>query len=209
MNQESLKYITYGMYLVGFNDSNHLGGCIINTLSQVTSTDMLFTINLNHNNYTNEAIKKTKRFSVSILKEDTSPSIIQTFGFKTSKETEKFKSIPYEMKENLPILKESCGYLIFEVKEIINCITHDIILAKLVSCDTKENENAMTYKYYHEVIKGRAPKNAPTYQEEKTTKESYVCDICGYIVEGEPPDDFICPICGANKSHFKKKEKNI
>ena len=34
----------------------------------------------------------------------------------------------------------------------------------------------MTYKYYHEVIKGKAPKNAPTYQapEKITNKETWV-----------------------------------
>lgn len=45
----------------------------------------------------------------------------------------------------------------------------------------------MTYKYYHEVIKGKAPKNAPTYQapEKITDKETWACQICGYIYEGD------------------------
>lgn len=28
----------------------------------------------------------------------------------------------------------------------------------------------------------------------------YVCDICGYVVEGEPPDE--CPVCGAKREKF-------
>lgn len=28
----------------------------------------------------------------------------------------------------------------------------------------------------------------------------YVCDICGYVVEGEPPDE--CPVCGAGRERF-------
>ena len=67
----------------------------------------------------------------------------------------------------------------------------------------------MTYKYYHEVIKGKAPKKAPTYIEEETTstdnEEVWVCDICGYKHKGPLPDNFKCPICGADKSHFKNK----
>ena len=69
----------------------------------------------------------------------------------------------------------------------------------------------MTYKYYHEVIKGNAPKNAPTYQEiEKniSDKTIYICEICGYVHEGELPDDFICPICGAEKKYFRKNKWN-
>lgn len=32
----------------------------------------------------------------------------------------------------------------------------------------------------------------------------YICDICGYTVEGEVPD--FCPICGAKKEKFVKFE---
>jgi rubrerythrin len=27
-----------------------------------------------------------------------------------------------------------------------------------------------------------------------------VCDVCGYVVEGEPPDE--CPVCGAGRERF-------
>ena len=44
-------------------------------------------------------------------------------------------------------------------------------------------------------------------EEKKVTK--WVCDICGYIYEGEEvPDDYVCPLCGADKSHFVKVEEN-
>mgnify|MGYP001527616549 FL=1 len=71
----------------------------------------------------------------------------------------------------------------------------------------------MTYEYYHKVIKGSAPKNAPTYRSEQesttVTKKDvrrFKCDICGYEVESETnlPDDFVCPICGFDRSHFKE-----
>ena len=70
----------------------------------------------------------------------------------------------------------------------------------------------MTYAYYHEVIKGSAPKNAPTYQKEtfpeasQTSSRTYKCDICGYTAESYDglPDDFVCPICGVDRSHFKE-----
>ena len=38
----------------------------------------------------------------------------------------------------------------------------------------------------------------------------YVCDLCGFIydeaTEGPMPDDYVCPLCGADKSHFKPEE---
>lgn len=33
----------------------------------------------------------------------------------------------------------------------------------------------------------------------------YVCDVCGYEYEGDltqEPADYVCPICGVDKSHF-------
>jgi Rubrerythrin len=37
----------------------------------------------------------------------------------------------------------------------------------------------------------------------------YVCDVCGYTFEGDlpaQPDDFVCPVCGADKGHFEKQD---
>lgn len=39
--------------------------------------------------------------------------------------------------------------------------------------------------------------------------KQYICKVCGYIheTEGELPDDFKCPICGAGKDAFVLKEE--
>ncbi len=38
--------------------------------------------------------------------------------------------------------------------------------------------------------------------------KEYICTVCGYVhkTEGELPEDFVCPICGAGKDAFKLKE---
>lgn len=40
--------------------------------------------------------------------------------------------------------------------------------------------------------------------------KQYICTVCGYIheTEGELPDDFKCPICGAGKDAFVLKKKS-
>lgn len=37
----------------------------------------------------------------------------------------------------------------------------------------------------------------------------YICTICGYVykTEGDLPDDFKCPLCGAGKDAFVLKEE--
>lgn len=39
--------------------------------------------------------------------------------------------------------------------------------------------------------------------------KQYICTVCGYIheTEGELPDDFKCPLCGAGKDAFVLKEE--
>lgn len=210
MNQEILKDISYGMYIVTAKLDRNVG-CVINTLSQITSENPLISISLNKNNYTNEVIKKTGKFAISILSEKTNPQVIGTFGYKSSKDINKFAEVEYEKVDNLHVIKEeSCGYLICEVTNIIDCETHDIFVARVIGSNKFNDNIPMTYKYYRDVIKGKSPEKAPTYikEEIKPSKNIYVCEICGYEyeTEGELPYDFVCPLCGATKDKFYKKQ---
>ena len=213
MDKKILRNISYGVYVVSTKYDNKDAGCIINTLTQITSENPLISISLNKNNYTSELLKKANKFIVAIISEDIDPNIISTFGFTSSKDVDKFANFSYEEVDGIKVLNKGiCGYIVCEVKDIVDANTHEVIIAKVI--DTKKyNENKeMTYRYYHEVIKGSAPKNAPTYEEKEEKKEEqvgkkkYVCDICGYeyLTDGELPDDFVCPLCGADKSHFKE-----
>ncbi len=197
MDKKIFRDISYGMYVVTSKDS----GCIINTLTQITSENPVVTISLNKENYTNEITKKENTFVVSILSENVDKNIISTFGFQSSKDIDKFKDFEYEIINNTKVLKDTIGYLVCEVINVVDSGTHDIFIGKVI--DTKKNNESapMTYKYYHEVIKGKAPSKAPTYIEEK--EEGYVCDVCGYVHKGKLTDDFVCPICGVDASHFK------
>lgn len=40
-------------------------------------------------------------------------------------------------------------------------------------------------------------------EAEETTVARWVCDVCGYVYEGDAlPEDFKCPLCGAGPDHF-------
>ena len=202
MDKNLLRDITYGMYVVTTSNA----GCIINTMTQITSENPIISISINKNNFTNEKLKEERNFAVSIISEKTNPNLISVFGFSSSKDKDKFEIFEYEEINNIKVLKEeTTGYLLCEVIDIIDCETHDIFLGRVIDMKKLNDNIPMTYKYYHEVVKGKAPKNAPTYIEEKVEDDVYVCDICGYTQKGEIPDDFICPICGQGKEHMKKR----
>ncbi|MDD6506763.1 MAG: flavin reductase, partial [Prevotellaceae bacterium] len=164
--------------------------------------------------YTLDAIKRAGRFSLSILAEDTNPAIISSFGFCSSCDNDKYADYGYDMTEGAPMVKgKFAGRLVLDALNFVDNETHVVVLARLV--DTVKGEGTpMTYDYYHRVVKGKAPKNAPTYVAEEESKDDkaesagnkkrYKCDICGFIaeVEGELPADYRCPLCRAPKEKF-------
>ena len=81
--------LTYGLYVVGCMDGDRPVGCTINTCFQVTSENPILAISLNKNNYTLDAIKRNKRFSLSIIAEESDTSVIGQFGFCSSRTVDK------------------------------------------------------------------------------------------------------------------------
>ncbi len=206
-NKSVLWNLSYGVYIVSSFDNKRPIGCVANSIMQLTYDTIA--ISLNHQNYTNEIAKKTKKLAISILSVEVEENLIPTFGFCSSKDKNKFENINYKIIDNLPIIERACGYITLEIVNEIELETHTLFIGKVVSGDILNNKTPMTYKYYHDVIKGKAPKTAPTYIEEEITTqgEKYKCSICGYIYEGDinkENDDFICPICKQPKSVFEK-----
>lgn len=213
MNMSALWKLTYGMYALTSMDGARPTGCIINTAVQVTSQNPTIAISLNKNNYTYDVIKAHGKFALSIISEATSQNVIAKLGFCSGRDTDKFagNDFSWEMKQGLPVVTDkTSGYITAEVLGSYEMETHFVILARVTDADVLSENTPMTYKYYHEVIKGKAPKNAPTYQEEKAEagSEKWVCGICGYVYEGDltaEADDFVCPICKQPKKMFKKQ----
>lgn len=209
-----LRNLSYGMYAISVTDGQRPTGCIVNTVFQITSENPIVAVSLNKNNYTYQVIKQTGRFSVSILSEQTNRSVITTLGFTSGKDKDKFEGLKYHFVDNLPVLEEECsGALICDVVSMTETPTHIVILGKVVQAEEGKGAQPMTYRYYHEVVKGGTPKNAPSYverQEEESAGQGveYVCKICGYVHKGDiaaEPEDYTCPICGVSKSNFTKK----
>ncbi len=213
MDISALWKLSYGMYAIGTLDGARPTGCIVNTVIQITSDNPVIAISMNKNNYTYECIKKTGRFSVAVLSEKTTQNVIAKLGFSSGKDTDKFDKdiFSWEYMNELPVVNENTvAQITAKVLTMIEMETHYVILARVEDAKVVSDYTPMTYKYYHEVIKGKAPKNAPTYQapEKVSTKETWVCSVCGYIYEGDltkESDDFVCPVCKQPKSKFVKQ----
>ncbi len=213
MNKNVFRNFSYGVYVVSTLDGERPTGCVANSIMQITSSPATVAVSMNHDNFTNSCIETSGKFSVSILSESSAPELIGHFGFQSGKNINKFDTIDYDTIDGLPVLKDACGYITCKIIDKMETTTHTVFLGEVIEGDVLSKEPAMTYSYYHNVVKGKSPKNAPTYIEEDPKEETdtkWVCGICGYIYEGEIPfeelpESFVCPICKQPKSVFKKQ----
>ncbi len=209
MNKKAFYNMSYGVYVTTSTDNGKPVGCVTNSNTQITSSPATVSVSVNHDNYTAECIEKSGLFGFTVLSVDSDPEIIGKFGFFSSKDTDKFSGFEYDVKEGVPVLADGCAYAVCRVIDKMETSTHTVFLGEVIDADTLKQSEPMTYSYYHKVLKGKSPEKAPTYVEEtaeETGAKKFVCDVCGYIYEGDSvPADFKCPICGVDASHFKEQ----
>jgi flavin reductase (DIM6/NTAB) family NADH-FMN oxidoreductase RutF/rubredoxin len=233
MNIEAYYKITYGLYVVSTFYQEKLNGYVSNTVFQVTSEPARFAIACSKNNLTAELIGKSGVFAVSVLKRDARADIIGTFGYRSGKDIEKFQQFNYiRGKLGTPILlDDTLAWFECKVDQTIDTGTHLLFIGKVTDNNLPDaTGEPLTYDYYRNVKKGKAPRNAPTYldpeklkqQAQEPVSEKYYCTSCGYIYDpavGDPehgfppgtafedlPSDWVCPVCGTEKIDFAKKE---
>jgi flavin reductase (DIM6/NTAB) family NADH-FMN oxidoreductase RutF len=234
MNKKALHKISYGLYIISSLKDQRFNGQIANSLFQVTSEPPTIAVSINKQNCTHEYIEYSKKFTVSILSENTPMKFIGIFGFQCGRDINKFIDVSYRIgKTKTPIITDHCiAYLEAKLLKSIDIGTHTIFIGEVMDADILLDEPPMTYEYYHTIKGGLSPKSAPTYYNkendekkkimEVSTMEKYVCDVCGYVYDpehGDPdngikpgtsfedlPDNWTCPICGAPKSEFSKEE---
>ena len=233
INVESFFKISYGLFLVTAKHLDTKAGYVANTVFQVTAQPPKFGISCNKDNFSAEIIKKSGAFAFSVLGEKASTGLIGDFGYRSSRETDKFKGVNYFIGETgSPIVTDSCvAWFDCKLTESIDVGSHLLFIGEVIASDLIDaSAKSLTYAYYREVMKGFSPKNAPTYIDKSKIKEEVVsksqenelwqCQLCHYTYEtekGDPisgiepgtkfedlPDDWTCPICGADKSMFER-----
>ncbi len=234
MNPKALYKISYGLYVVTSKKDGKLNGQIANTLMQTTSEPAMVAVCLNKQNLTHEYVQSSKVFAASVLTVDTPMEFIGKFGFKSGRDIDKLDGVKHQLgTTGAPVVVDySAAYFEAEVVASMSAETHTLFLGRLVNADVlDELAEPMTYAYYHQVKRGKAPKTAPTYVAETSKGEvkpqeteaaalpKWVCTVCGYVYDpavGDPdggiapgtafediPEDWVCPVCGASKDQFE------
>lgn len=208
MDSKAFFKLSYGVYIVSGSADGKDGGCVINTMAQVTSSPARLSIALNKNNYTLKLIETSGTFSGVVLSDNVEMDLIRRFGFQSGKDVNKYDGIP-QGRDGLhnPYPTEGvCARFTCRVVSTLDVGTHMLVIGEVVEAEVMdEAAQALTYANYHLKKNGTTPPNAPSYQEHTEKVVGYRCSVCGYILESDTlPDDFICPVCGKDASYFVK-----
>ncbi|MEE1137099.1 MAG: ferritin family protein [Acutalibacteraceae bacterium] len=203
MNTNAMFKIGYGLYVLTAKENGFDNGCVINTVTQVTSNPNRITVAVNKANKTHDMILATNEFNVSILTTGAKFELFKAFGFRSGKDVDKFEDFNAKKRsENglYYITDSTNAYISAKVVTATDLGTHTLFLADVTDCEILSEVPSVTYDYYHKYIK-------PKPEVRKTAKVYYRCKICGYIYEGdELPADFICPLCKHPASDFERVE---
>lgn len=165
MDKKALYALSYGVYVVTTWDNGRPTGCTANSAMQITSSPATIAVSVNRDNYTNGVIAESGHFAVNVIAEDSDPTVIGRFGFFSGRDTDKFDGVPYSVKGAMPVPDTACAYICCKVVDKMETSTHTVFLGEVLDAGVVGSGRApMTYAYYHNAIKGKTAKNAPTYQ---------------------------------------------
>ena len=208
MDSKAFFKLSYGVYIISTSADGRESGCVINTLTQVTSSPARLSIALNKENYTFKLIETSGTFSAVVLSDDVEMDLIRRFGFQCGKDVEKYDGIPHgrDSLHNPYPTEGVCARFTCRVVSSMDVGTHMIIVGEAVEAEVLDSQTpALTYSNYHLKKNGTTPPKAPSYQADTDKVTGWRCSVCGYILESETlPPDFICPVCGKDASYFVK-----
>ena len=191
----ALFNIGYGLYVVTSNDGKKDNGLIVNTVTQVTNTPNRLAVTINKENYSHHVIKQTGKMNINCLTEEAPFKVFEVFGFQSGRNVDKFADCePLRSDNGLVFLPRHINsFLSLKVEQYVDLDTHGMFICSITEARVISDRETMTYTYYHQHVK-------PKPQTEGV--KGYVCTICGYVHEGELPEDFVCPLCKHGASDF-------
>lgn len=203
MDKKAMYKLSYGLFVLTTAYNGKDNGCIINTAGQVTSEPNRVSIAVNKANYTEELIRQSGRFNLSILSEKAQFGLFERFGFQSGKNVDKFAGFADCKRSPNGLYYVTAGTnacISAAVEQAIDLGSHTLFIASVEDMQVLSDTPSATYAYYQANIKPKAPKPAAP-----SGKVVWRCTVCGYIYEGEElPADFTCPLCKHPASDFER-----
>ena len=201
MDKKALYKISYGVFMLAAVADGKKNGCITNTCMQVANSPTRIAIAAINTNLTADYVKKSGRFTLSLLDKTCTFETIKHFGMQSGRDVDKFSDIPFPEDANgIPYMGwAACAVISAKVVESMDLGSHTLFIAEVEDAQVLSENEPLTYDYYQNVVKPKPEKKA----EDRKIK-AWKCKICGYVYEGsELPADFTCPLCGHDAGDFE------
>jgi len=192
----ALFKIGYGLYVVTSSDGKRDNGLIVNTISQVTNTPNRVAVAINKSNYSHHVIKQTGIMNINCLSEDAPFSVFEKFGFRSGRSVDKFEGETVLRSDNGLVFLDKYinAFMSLKVEQYVDLDTHGMFICTVTEARVISDVPTMTYTYYQQNVKPKP---------ESEGKKGYVCNVCGWVYEGENlPDDIVCPLCKHGAADF-------
>ncbi|MBQ3274284.1 MAG: flavin reductase, partial [Christensenellaceae bacterium] len=127
-------------------------------------------------------------------------SVFERFGFASGRNTDKFAGCDTLRSDNgLVFLSRYINsFMSLKVEQYVDLDTHGMFICEVTEARVISDTDTMTYTYYQKNVKPKPDTGG---------KKGWVCNICGYIYEGdELPEDIVCPLCKHGAADFTKIE---
>lgn len=165
LDSRVFRDLSYGLYIVTSKHAGKINGQIVNTVIQVTSDPPRVAVIINKKNLTHEYIMGSGVFAAMVLDEKVPMVFLGPFGFRSGRDIDKFEKAVFKTEDTgAPIITENTlSMLEAEVFESIDLGTHTIFVSDVLNSEVLNQGVPLTYRYYHENLKGKTPPNAPSF----------------------------------------------
>ncbi len=169
IDTRALADMTYGLFIVGATKDGKINAMIANSVFQVTAEPPKIAIALNKNSLTHDYIKETGLFCIQPIAQGADMLFIGNFGFRTGKNYDKFAKVSYKLSaQGLPIvLDNTLSWLSVKVNQTIDLGTHTMFIGLAEESRIIKEGRPLTYDYYQMVLRGKTPRGATTFKENK------------------------------------------
>lgn len=165
MDNKALYKISYGLYVVGTKIDDKYAGCVVDAFIQSTSAPVPTVILCSiQKNQTNDAIKQTGEFTVSILSENVDPFVIGNFGFQSGRDADKWSNVPHKIADGLPVLESAVAYLRCKVTDKKELSTHTAFFCEVTDAWQGEGE-PLIYGDYQKDMKSKTMEAFKAFRE--------------------------------------------
>lgn len=170
LDPRALADISYGVFIVTSSLDGKINGMIANSVFQVTAQPPKIAIAVNKEALSHEYIIKSGKFCVQPLMEGATLPFVGIFGFRTGKNFNKFEKVQYKLtQDGLPVvLENTLAALEVKTEQVIDLGTHTMFIGPVTGSEViADNSKPLTYDYYQCVLRGKTPRGATTFKENK------------------------------------------